>query len=158
MSGQNPFMVYFGMMPGELLKCTVSMVDLEACMIVGSGLKTKTRKAAPIVFPQLLTPIVQSMIENAGPNGQLINRAKQGFYGDYDYKEDLDACGIRYHKPYACRNTTATALALGNEVAAPSVIQRIMRHANFSTTERYITDAQKGVNTLLKPVSGPATV
>ena len=38
--------------------------------------------------------------------------------------------------PYCCRHTAATALAL--EKIPPSVIQKIMRHAKFTTTQQYI--------------------
>lgn len=38
--------------------------------------------------------------------------------------------------PYSCRHSTATALAMQN--IAPSIIQKVMRHAKFSTTQSYI--------------------
>jgi integrase len=53
-----------------------------------------------------------------------------------EFHETLSRCEIADRTPYACRHTTATALALGN--IAPAVIQEIMRHTKFSTTERYI--------------------
>ena len=59
-------------------------------------------------------------------------------------------------KPYSCRHTTATALALGN--IAPSVIQEVMRHTKFSTTQRYIhpdmTAAHAAVNAMEKGGEG----
>lgn len=55
----------------------------------------------------------------------------------YDaFHDTLRQCGCRPLTPYSCRHTTATALALGD--IAPSVIQEVMRHTKFSTTQRYI--------------------
>ena len=57
--------------------------------------------------------------------------------GQFLYHHDtLKLAGVRDLPPYSCRHTTATALALGN--IAPSVIQEVMRHTKFSTTQRYI--------------------
>ena len=67
------------------------------------------------------------------------------------FHDALARCGARNLKPYSCRHTTATALALGN--IAPSVIQEVMRHTKFSTAQRYIhphmTAAHAAVNTVL---------
>lgn len=58
--------------------------------------------------------------------------------------------GIRDLPMYSCRHTTATALALAEVV--PSVIQKVMRHAKFSTTQKYIhpdtKDALDAINKL----------
>ena len=62
---------------------------------------------------------------------------KDRFYAQY--YDCLERNGCRRLPPYACRHTTATAPALGN--IAPSVIQKVMRHAKFSTTQRYIHPA-----------------
>ena len=48
----------------------------------------------------------------------------------------LARAGTRRLTPYSCRHTAATTLALEN--VPPSVIQKVMRHAKFSTTEKYI--------------------
>ena len=67
------------------------------------------------------------------------------------FHDALARCGARNLKPYSCRHTTATALALGN--IAPSVIQEVMRHTKFSTAQRYIhpdmTASHAAVNTVL---------
>lgn len=52
------------------------------------------------------------------------------------YYATLERAGCRRLPPYSCRHTAATSLALEN--IPPSVIQKIMRHARFSTTEKYI--------------------
>ena len=59
---------------------------------------------------------------------------EQTFYTRY--YEALEQAGVRRLVPYSCRHTTATALALQN--IAPSVIQEIMRHSKYTTTQRYI--------------------
>jgi len=46
---------------------------------------------------------------------------------------DCPARGWIYESHVPCRHTTATALALGN--IAPSVIQEVMRHTKFNTTQ-----------------------
>ena len=45
-------------------------------------------------------------------------------------------CKCRPLTPYACRHTTASALTLQD--IPPSVIQEVMRHTKFTTTQRYI--------------------
>lgn len=52
------------------------------------------------------------------------------------YHETLKRIGVRDLPPYSCRHSTATALAMQN--IAPSIIQKVMRHAKFSTTQSYI--------------------
>lgn len=142
-------MVYSGMMPGELLALKADMVDFEKCEIVGCGLKTKKRKATPIVFPDMMAPVVQDLITRSkSSRGYVVGMNKDNFYKEYHAA--LKRAGVRDLPPYSCRHTTATALALGN--IAPSVIQEVMRHTKFSTTQRYIHPdseaARKAVNAL----------
>ena len=56
-------MIYSGMMPGELFKFEADMVNWEKNEIVGCGLKTKKRKETPIVFPDMIAPIIQDLID-----------------------------------------------------------------------------------------------
>ena len=142
-------MIYTGMMPGELLKFKVDMVDWSANEIRGCGLKTKKRKETPIVFPNLLEPVIHNLIETSSVrSGYVVGLNKDKFYEEYH--KALKKAGVRDLPPYSCRHTTATALALGN--IAPSIIQEVMRHTKFSTTQRYIhTDsasALEAVNAL----------
>lgn len=128
-------MIYTGMMPGELLKFKEDMVDWTAHEIRGCGLKTKKRKETPIVFPDLLEPVIRHLIDTSSTKaGYVVGMNKDKFYDEYHMA--LQRAGIRDLPPYSCRHTTATALALGN--IAPSVIQEVMRHTKFSTTQRYI--------------------
>ena len=128
-------MIYTGMMPGELLAFKTDMVDWEASEIRGCGLKTKKRKETPIVFPDMIAPVLSNLIEKSQSKaGYVLGMNKDNFYAEYHAA--LARAGVRDLPPYSCRHTTATALALGN--IAPSVIQEVMRHTKFSTTQRYI--------------------
>lgn len=142
-------MIYTGMMPGELLKMTIDSIDWERQQITGIGLKTKTRKTNDIVFPDMLVPVLSSIVERStSRKGYIVGMNKDKFYREY--YACLERAGVRSLPPYSCRHTTATALALGN--IAPSIIQQVMRHAKFSTTQRYIhpdrTSALAAVNTM----------
>ena len=142
-------MIYTGMMPGELLKFKEDMVDWTAHEIRGCGLKTKKRKETPIVFPDLLEPVIRNLIETSSARaGYVVGLNKDKFYDEYHAA--LHKAGVRDLPPYSCRHTTATALALGN--IAPSVIQEVMRHTKFSTTQRYIhpdsSSARAAVNAI----------
>lgn len=126
-------MIYSGMMPGELFICQKDMIDWDARKIIGCGLKTKKRKATPLLVADFMIPILQDLCKlSAGDN--LLPIRPEKFY--QEFHKTLARCKIEDRTPYACRHTTATALALGN--IAPLVIQEIMRHSKFSTTERYI--------------------
>lgn len=142
-------MIYTGMMPGELLKLTTDAIDWETQQIRGIGLKTKTRKANAIVFPDALVAVLADLCERSeSRKGYVVVMNKDRFYKEY--YAALERAGVRSLPPYSCRHTTATALALGN--IAPSVIQQVMRHAKFTTTQRYIhpdrASALAAVNTL----------
>lgn len=144
-------MIYTGMMPGELLKLTKDSIDWDSQQIKGIGLKTKTRKENAIVFPDMLVPVLSALADcSESRKGYVVGMNKDRFY--VEYYAALERAGVRKLPPYSCRHTTATALALGN--IAPSVIQQVMRHAKFSTTQRYIhpdrESALAAVNTLNK--------
>ena len=144
-------MVYSGMMPGELFRLKPDMVDFETCEIIGCGLKTKKRKETPIVFPNMIAPIIQKMIESSkARKGYVVGMNKDKFYKEY--YESLKRSGVRELPPYSCRHTTATALALGN--IAPSVIQEVMRHTKFSTTQRYIHPDSKSAREAVNQIAG----
>lgn len=141
-------MVYTGMMPGELCILKKSMIDSERKEIIGCGLKTKERKKKPIVLADFILPVLADLCDQT-PGEKVLRMNRDNFYEAFHAA--LARCGARDLTPYACRHTTATALALGNQVA-PSVIQRVMRHKKFETTQRYIhpddTAALNAVNTL----------
>lgn len=144
-------MIYTGMMPGELQKCTRGMVRLDECQIIGAGLKTDVRKQAPIVLADFIMPVIERILTYTpeGDDVRILILDKTSFYEAYHaFTKKWE---IRDLPMYSCRHTTATALAVGTDVA-PSIIQKIMRHAKFTTTQRYIhpdaSDALTGVNKL----------
>jgi integrase len=141
-------MIYSGMMPGELLRCKKDMIDLDNKMIVGCGIKTKERKNNPIVIADFIAPVIESLME-LSKGDKLISINKDNFYAEYHEKLKLYKC--RDLPPYSCRHTTATAMAIGKNIS-PLVIQRIMRHSKFATTQRYIhpstSDSLEAINKL----------
>ena len=146
-------MIYTGMMPGELLDLRLPMIDWARCEIVGAGKKTSFRKKTPLVLADVIIPVLDDLCQHKyGRNNsdKVVGLNKDRFYKEY--YEAIERTGVRKLPPYSCRHTTATALALGN--IAPSVIQKVMRHAKFSTTQRYIhpdtADMRDAVNTLKK--------
>ena len=85
--------------------------------------------------PDMLVAVIRDLCEHTtSRKWYLVGMNKDKFY--VEYYAALERSGTRRLTPYSCRHTTATALALGN--IAPSVIQTVMRHAKFSTTQRYI--------------------
>lgn len=141
-AGYILLMIYTGMMPGELLHCRKDMIHLDSHQIIGAGLKTSERKIRPIVIADFLMPVVQALIDYTGDAPLLCDTYKKAFYKKY--YDCLDRCGCRRLTPYSCRHTTATACAVGAKIA-PSVIQRIMRHAKLSTTQLYIHPDESAV-------------
>lgn len=144
-------MIYTGMMPGELDKCTRQMIHLDKQQILGAGIKTAVRKQAPIVLADFIVPVVERILTFTpdNPDQRILYTDRDSFYDAYH--AFTKSQGIRDLPMYSCRHTTATALAVGTDVA-PSIIQKIMRHAKFTTTQRYIhpdaSDSLAGVNKL----------
>ena len=142
-------MIYSGMMPGEARKLRVENFDLDARLITGVGMKTKVRKATPIVLAESVLPVAEALIANAQPDGAIWPKYKQGWYRDY--YAALEAAGCRPLSPYSCRHTTATALAI-TEGVAPQTVKKVMRWANTKMLDRYAhpqtSDALAAVNTL----------
>ncbi len=132
-TGYLLLMIYTGMMPGELLACRKESIRWEEKKISDEGLKTEIRRKTPIVLADIIIPVLQDLAEKT-PGEKLIRINKDRFYDTY--YETLERAKCRRLTPYACRHTAATSLAL--EKIAPSVIQKIMRHAKFSSTEKYI--------------------
>ena len=143
-------MIYTGMMPGEALELRVENIDLEKQQILHSGIKTKVRKATPIVIADALVPVLQDLISSE-PSGRLWKRNKDNWY--LDYYAALEAAGCRKLTPYSCRHTTATALAVTENVA-PQTIRRIMRWSTTRMLDRYAhpqtSDALTGINQIKK--------
>lgn len=132
-TGYILLMCYSGMMPGELLSARKEHIDWERRTICGAGKKTEIRKKTPIVLADAIIPVLADLCEHT-PGDKLIKINKDNFYKRY--YETVERAGCRRLAPYSCRHTAATALAL--EKIPPSVIQKIMRHAKFTTTQQYI--------------------
>lgn len=143
-------MIYTGMMPGEVFECTKGCINLTERTITKAGLKTKIRKATPIVIADIIVPVIERILTYTadGDSQKIIYTDKWSFYTDYH--EFTKRRGLPDLPPYSCRHTTATALALAD--VPPSVIQKVMRHSRFSTTQHYIhpdsKDALEAVNRL----------
>lgn len=124
-------MCYSGMMPAELLSCKKSMIDKDKCEIFGCGAKTKSRKKSAIVYPEILRPVVESLLKSKGEKLLAIN--KDNFY--IEFYDCLERAKVRKLPPYSCRHTYGTeAVKLG---VHPAVVQKMLRHSNQRTQERY---------------------
>ena len=151
-TGYILLMIYTGMMPGELLQAKKEHIDWDGKQIRGAGLKTATRKAAPIVLADVILPVLRVLVDTSHGE-KLIHINKDNFYKEY--YATLERIGTRRLPPYSCRHTTGTDLA---KAAVPAfTIQKIMRHAKITTTQHYThmdaTDALSGVTALKKPGS-----
>lgn len=132
-TGYILLMIYTGMMPGELLGARKSHIDWEGKQIIGAGIKTDKRKETPIVLADFILPVLEDLCDHTSGD-KLIRINKDKFYEVY--YAALERAGCRKLTPYSCRHTAATELAMEN--IPPSVIQQIMRHSRFTTTEKYI--------------------
>ena len=157
-------LIYTGMMPGELLGCKKSMVDLDRLEIRGAGLKTKARKQNAIAFPDFLAPVLQDLMTGTGKKDKLLVMNKDNFYTAFydaisaagiDNPEFTGPDGKKDHRitPYSCRHTYGTeAVKMGLH---PAVIQKMMRHSNTKTQEKYThlgaEDLHAAVNQIEKP-------
>ena len=127
-------MIYTGMMPGEAMNLRVENIDLDKRVIVHAGLKTKVRKATPIVLSATILPVVETLIKHARDNGYIWKRDEEEWYKNY--YAALEAAGCRRLTPYSCRHTTATALAI-TEGIAPQTIKRVMRWSTTRMLDHY---------------------
>lgn len=144
-------MIYTGLMPGEAMKLRVENIDIENRIIVNVGMKTKVRKKTPVVIAECLLPVIEDLIAHAQPNGNIWKHVEKDWYDAY--YSMLSDTGCRRLTPYSCRHTTATALAV-NENVAPQTIKKIMRWSTAKMLDRYshpdTSDALEAVNKLQK--------
>ncbi len=128
-------MIYSGMMPGELFALELPMIQWDRNAIVGCGLKTKKRKEQPIVFPDLVKPVLEDLC-NTSPSakGRVLGMNRDNFYKSFNaMKERLR---IRTEiRPYSGRHSTSTSLAVANVPIA--LIVEIMRQKNYTTTLKH---------------------
>lgn len=141
-------MIYTGMMTGEMRKLTKSMIHLEDKEIISEvGLKTKERKKKAVLLPDDIIPVLEDVIAKTETD-LLYPVSENNFYKMY-YDALADAGITRHLTPYSCRHTTATVLAV-HENVAPQTLQRVMRWKSTRMMDRYVTpsdtDARKAVN------------
>ena len=144
-------MIYTGMMPGEAQRLRVDQIDIEGRRIHGAGMKTKVRKNTDIVLADDIVPLVQDLIDHAQPSGYIWKRNEDLWYSEYHAA--LKAAGVRDLPPYSCRHTTATALAISENIA-PQTVKKVMRWSTARMLDRYAhpdqDDALAAVNTIKK--------
>ena len=144
-------MIYTGMMPGEEQALKVEHIDLDNRIITRVGQKTKVRKETPIVIAQSIVPLVQDLIDHAMPSGYIFKRSEDEWYSQY--YAALEAAGCRRLTPYCCRHTTATALAVTENIA-PQTIKKVMRWSTSKMLDRYAhpetSDALSAVDSITK--------
>lgn len=131
-------MIYTGMMTGEMRRLTVSMIDFENRRILGVGLKTEVRKAAPVYLPADILHVIGDVIARLdlpeGKDSRLYPCSTDDFYARY--YAALEAAGVRRLTPYSCRHTTATALAISENIA-PETVRKVMRWSTTAMLSRY---------------------
>lgn len=127
-------MIYTGMMPGEAMKLKTDQIDLENRRITGAGMKTKVRKATPIVLANDIIPVVEDLIAHANQRGFIWDQNEEKWRRQY--YEALEAAKCRKLPPYSCRHTTATALAI-SEGIAPQTVKKVMRWSTTKMLDRY---------------------
>ena len=141
-------MIYTGMMTGEIRKLTKDMIRLEDREIISEvGLKTKERKRKSVLLPDDILPVLEDVMSKSKTD-KLYQMCERKFYKTY--YNALEQAGItRKLTPYSCRHTTATVLAV-HENVAPQILQRVMRWKSTRMADRYVTpsdtDARKAVN------------
>lgn len=144
-------MIYTGMMPGEAQGLRVEHINLDERVIVHAGIKTKVRKATPIVLANDILPVVEDLVANAQKSGYIWKRNEDEWYASY--YAALEAACCRKLPPYSCRHTTATALAI-TEGIAPQTIKRVMRWSTTKMLDRYahpeMSDALEAVDAIKK--------
>ena len=125
-------MIYTGLMTGEMRRLRTDMINYDTKQIIGVGLKTKVRKAATVYLPTAIIPILQDI--SADRVGLLWPCSEDEFYRRY--YAALETAGTRRLTPYSCRHTTATALAVTENIA-PSTVKKLMRWSTTRMLDRY---------------------
>lgn len=123
-------MIYTGMRPGELMDVLLENIHLEDGYLTG-GKKTEAGKTRPIVITDKIRPVVEKLSE--GKRKKLVEIHPDKFRSEFDAM--TVRAGVRPLKPYACRHTFCSMLALAG--VQPGIIQKVVGHANYSTTAGY---------------------
>lgn len=145
-AGYCLLMIYSGMMTGELLRLKEDMINWDDQQIIGCGLKTKKRKEMPILFPDIIEPILRELCATKsgkrGAEGYVMDVSERVFYERFAKMKS--SLGIRSEVvPYSSRHSTGTELTLMG--VDPAVIIDIMRHKNYTTTLKHYTKIPSSV-------------
>ena len=143
-------MIHTGMMPGELFTLKKDMIEWDANRIVGCGLKTSTRKDTPIVFPEVVAPVLRDLCDTSvSQQGYVMGINRDKYYEEF--KKMKTALEIRPEvRPYSSRHSTATELELLG--VSPTVIAQVLRHKTYATTAKHYIeiDTQKALEAVNK--------
>lgn len=137
-------MIYTGLMTGEMRRLRTDMIDIDKRQITGVGLKTKVRKSSAVYFPTSLVPVFEVLMEDRV--GLLWPCSEDEFYRRY--YDALAQAKCRKLTPYSCRHTTATALAVTENIA-PQTVKKVMRWSTSRMLDRYAhPDDQDALNAI----------
>ena len=126
-------LIYTGMMPIELMRLRKESIDLEALEIRSAGAKTRVRKNAVIVFPPFMKPVIEALMTYDPKSPKLYPVNKDRFYDLY--YAALERAQVRKLPPYSCRHTFGTEIVKAG--VHPAMVQKMLRHANQKTQEKY---------------------
>lgn len=136
-------MIYTGMRISELMSLTKFDVDIDNMIITG-GVKTDAGKNRTIPVSSKVQSYIRELYSSEGEyllnlNGKTIKH-KTDNYRRKIYYPDLATAGISKegHSPHACRYTFA--LLLERSGASQVSAQKLMGHADFSTTANIYTN------------------
>lgn len=144
-------MIYTGIMPGEMMKLRIEMIDFNTCTISGLGIKTKVRKKSLVVFPEAIAPMLDELCAGRA-SGKVLRLNKDNFYKVY-YRA-IEAAGCRRLPPYSCRHTTATALVIDVGVA-PQTLRKVMRWSSTRMATKYVHPSTDDVRDALTAIKTP---
>lgn len=138
------FMAYTGLRRAEVARLTAADVDLERGTFWVRG--KVLDEAAPIT-PQIRTAIAQ-LVAGAYRDGHLVegkNETRRVQRIDRIFRSWAEQTGDRRCHPHALRHTLATNLIRRGVTAG--TVQRVLRHASYTTTQRYVNLVADDVHT-----------
>ena len=98
------------------------------------------------MLPDAIMAVLEAIAD--GKEGFLFPVSEKTFYKLY-YQGISNAGITRHLTPYSCRHTTATALAIDENVA-PQTIKRIMRWSSTRMLDRYAYPSEEDAREALK--------
>lgn len=131
-------MIYTGMRVNEMLSLTVFNIDTENDLLT-CGLKTDAGKNRAVPILPNIKPILKKYADKA-ENGKLFNIS----YSLYSkkFKDICSRLGIKNKTPHCCRHTFASLMVRSG--VSPQALQRIIGHADYSTTANIYTHLNNG--------------